>query len=57
MTGQHDAVTIQDGLHHLARREFIRPVRDSSGKGEAEYAFWHVLTATLPTPSFLGQPG
>ena len=44
VTGQHDAVTIQDGLHHLARREFIRPVRDSSGKGEAEYAFWHVLT-------------
>jgi class 3 adenylate cyclase/tetratricopeptide (TPR) repeat protein len=44
VTGRRDAATIQDGLRYLARRGFIRPVRGSSVRGEAEYAFWHVLT-------------
>jgi len=44
VTGHRDAATIQDGLRYLARREFIRPVPNSSVRGEAEYAFWHVLT-------------
>jgi class 3 adenylate cyclase/tetratricopeptide (TPR) repeat protein len=44
VTGRRDAAAVQDGLQHLARRGFIRPVRGSSVKGEAEYAFWHVLT-------------
>ncbi|HEX9122675.1 MAG TPA: AAA family ATPase [Actinomycetota bacterium] len=30
-------------LHELVRREFVRPSRISTVKGEAEYAFWHVL--------------
>jgi class 3 adenylate cyclase/tetratricopeptide (TPR) repeat protein len=44
VTGHRDPATIQDGLLYLARREFIRPVRGSSVRGETEYAFWHVLT-------------
>jgi class 3 adenylate cyclase/tetratricopeptide (TPR) repeat protein len=44
VTGRRDAATIQDGLQHLAWRGFIRPVRGSSVRGEADYAFWHVLT-------------
>ena len=44
VTGHRAAATIQDGLRYLARREFIRSVPNSSAKGEAEYAFWHVLT-------------
>ena len=43
VTGRRDAA-VQDGLQHLARRGFIRPVRGASVRGEAEYAFWHVLT-------------
>ena len=30
-------------LHELARREIVRPARNSSVKDQAEYAFWHVL--------------
>ena len=44
VTGRRDDDAVQDGLQHLAWRGFIRPVRGSSVKGEAEYAFWHVLT-------------
>jgi DNA-binding SARP family transcriptional activator/class 3 adenylate cyclase/tetratricopeptide (TPR) repeat protein len=42
--GNLDPASVQAGLHELARRELIRPARSSSVKGEAEYAFWHVLT-------------
>ena len=31
-------------LKELTRREFVRPVRNSSLAGEAEYAFWHGFT-------------
>ncbi|HZP89741.1 MAG TPA: AAA family ATPase [Actinomycetota bacterium] len=30
-------------LHALVRREFIRPVRPPSIRGESEYSFWHVI--------------
>jgi class 3 adenylate cyclase/tetratricopeptide (TPR) repeat protein len=30
-------------LHELVRREFVRPSRASSIRGEEEFAFWHVL--------------
>jgi class 3 adenylate cyclase len=60
LIGDHDATIVQDGLRELARREFIRPVRDSSVKGETEYAFWHVLTrdvayAQLPRAARVGK--
>jgi tetratricopeptide (TPR) repeat protein len=42
--GNLDEADVRTGLHELARREFIRPARSSSVRGEAEYAFWHVLT-------------
>ena len=43
-------------MRELARKELVRPARHSSMAGEAEYAFWHVLTrdvayAQLPRPS------
>ena len=31
-------------LRELSRKELVRPARQSSMAGEAEYAFWHVLT-------------
>jgi class 3 adenylate cyclase len=31
------------GLHELARKELVRPVRTSSMEGESEYSFWHLL--------------
>jgi DNA-binding SARP family transcriptional activator len=42
--GNLDEANVRTGLQELARREFIRPARSSSVRGEAEYAFWHVLT-------------
>ena len=41
--GGLDEQQVTDRLHHLARRELIRPARASTVRGEAEYAFWHVL--------------
>ena len=38
-----DKRSVMTGLGELARREFIRPVRNTSVEGEFEYAFWHVL--------------
>ena len=37
----HDPV--RGGLHQLAQRELVRPMRTSSVEGQAEYAFWHAL--------------
>ncbi len=31
-------------LRDLSRKELVRPSRRSSMQGEAEYAFWHILT-------------
>jgi len=42
MVGIPEAETSQR-LHELARREFVRPVRLSSVRGESEYSFLHVL--------------
>jgi tetratricopeptide (TPR) repeat protein len=41
--GQRGADDVQDALHELSLREFVRPSRTSSVKGETEYAFLHVL--------------
>jgi len=38
-----DDHAVSEGLHELARRELVRPVRLSSVKDEAEFGFWHVL--------------
>ena len=34
---------VEEELHELARREFVRRSRSSSVEGEHEYSFWHVL--------------
>jgi class 3 adenylate cyclase/tetratricopeptide (TPR) repeat protein len=42
MSGGDDRA-VRDGLHELARKELVRPMRTSSVKDQAEYAFWHAL--------------
>jgi tetratricopeptide (TPR) repeat protein len=54
--GGRDTVAVTEAMRELARKELVRPARHSSMGGEAEYAFWHVLTrdvayAQLPRPS------
>jgi class 3 adenylate cyclase/tetratricopeptide (TPR) repeat protein len=41
--GGREASTVEEGLHELAQKEFVRPTRTTSVRDEAEYAFWHVL--------------
>jgi class 3 adenylate cyclase/tetratricopeptide (TPR) repeat protein len=41
--GQRDPESVVSTLRELSRKELVRPVRQSSMAGEAEYAFWHVL--------------
>ncbi len=41
--GGLDVDEVREGLHTLARKELVRPVRTSSVEDEVEYAFWHVL--------------
>jgi class 3 adenylate cyclase/tetratricopeptide (TPR) repeat protein len=41
--GERDGEAVRQGLHHLARKELVRPARLSSVEGQAEYAFWHAL--------------
>ena len=41
--GQHDPAMVDRVLHDLARKELVRPSRQSSMEGEHEYGFWHVL--------------
>ena len=36
-----------DALRELSRKELIRASRRSSMQGEAEYAFWHILTCDV----------
>ncbi len=38
-----DERAVREGLHDLARKELVRPMRTSSVKDQAEYAFWHAL--------------
>jgi tetratricopeptide (TPR) repeat protein len=42
--GERDRASVRAGLHELAVRQLVHPVPGSSVQGEAEYAFWHVLT-------------
>ncbi len=41
--GERDPESVISTLRELSRKELVRPVRQSSMAGEAEYAFWHVL--------------
>jgi tetratricopeptide (TPR) repeat protein len=42
MSGREER-SVRDGLHELARKELVRPMRTSSVKDQVEYAFWHAL--------------
>jgi class 3 adenylate cyclase len=41
--GERDSSEVVAALHELARKELVRPSRQSSMEGEAEYGFWHAL--------------
>lgn len=54
--GGRDLAAVTEALRELSRKELVRPARQSSLEGEAEYAFWHVLArdvayAQLPRAS------
>ena len=38
-----DPHEVERALHELSRKELVRPSRQSSMEGDAEYGFWHVL--------------
>jgi tetratricopeptide (TPR) repeat protein len=42
--GDRDLNAVVDVLRELSHKELVRPARRSSMQGEAEYAFWHILT-------------
>ncbi len=41
--GQRERDDVLGGLRELVRREFVRPARLSSVKGEEEFSIWHAL--------------
>ncbi len=41
--GERDDREVREGLHELARKELVRPARNSSMEGQQEYSFWHAL--------------
>jgi class 3 adenylate cyclase/tetratricopeptide (TPR) repeat protein len=41
--GGRDDREVREGLHELARKELVRPARNSSIEGQQEYSFWHSL--------------
>ncbi|MDP9255346.1 MAG: AAA family ATPase [Actinomycetota bacterium] len=41
--GDRDPHEVERALHELIRKELVRPSRQSSMEGEAEYGFWHLL--------------
>jgi class 3 adenylate cyclase/tetratricopeptide (TPR) repeat protein len=41
--GAREPREVEIALHELARKELVRPARQSSMEGEAEYGFWHLL--------------
>ena len=41
--GERDLGQVTAMLRELSRKELVRPARQSSMAGEAEYSFWHVL--------------
>ena len=42
--GGRDPDEVIEALRELSRKELVRPARRSSMQGQAEYAFWHILT-------------
>jgi class 3 adenylate cyclase/tetratricopeptide (TPR) repeat protein len=53
--GNRDPREVELALHDLGRKELVRPARQSSMEGEAEYGFWHLLVcdvayAQIPRP-------
>src|SRR6185312_1542911 len=42
--GDRDLDAVADVLRELSHKELVRSARRSSMQGEAEYAFWHILT-------------
>jgi class 3 adenylate cyclase/tetratricopeptide (TPR) repeat protein len=41
--GDREPGEVTRSLHELARKELVRPARQSSMEGDAEYGFWHAL--------------
>ena len=41
--GDREPREVEQALHELARKELVRPSRQSSMESEAEYGFWHLL--------------
>ena len=41
--GDRQPAEVERALHELARREVVRPARQSSMQGEQELGFWHIL--------------
>ncbi len=41
--GSRGTDQVQSGIRELVRREFVRPVRVSSVKGQDEFSIWHAL--------------
>jgi class 3 adenylate cyclase/tetratricopeptide (TPR) repeat protein len=41
--GDRDPQIVSTALRDLSRKELVRPARQSSMQGEAEYSFWHIL--------------
>jgi class 3 adenylate cyclase/tetratricopeptide (TPR) repeat protein len=41
--GALEPAEVERALHELSRKELVRPSRQSSMEGEAEYGFWHLL--------------
>ncbi len=41
--GNRDGDSVDESLHELARKELVRPSRQSSMEGEQELGFWHAL--------------
>jgi class 3 adenylate cyclase/tetratricopeptide (TPR) repeat protein len=41
--GEREPAVVERVLHELARKELVRPARQSSMEGDRELGFWHVL--------------
>jgi predicted ATPase len=59
--GDRTARDVDEVLHELNRKEFIRSARSLSMEGEHEYAFWHMLVrdvayAQIPRSTRAGKP-
>ncbi len=54
--GERDPTDVSNALHELTAKELVRPQREATLAGQAEYAFWHGLVRdvayqTLPRSS------